>query len=147
MDIQVRSRQGARDFRSDVPWAAISITSNPHVWPELSDENRVGLLQLYFKDVTIPGENSITKGHVQQILDFVKTHWDHVECILVHCDAGMSRSPAVAAAIAKIFIGEGEDQYYFQRYWPNYLVYKMLLEAHFGPMVQLQSERPVEFFD
>ena len=144
MNIQVCSRRGAREFKSDVPWAAISITSNPHVWPDLSEENRVGLLQLYFLDRTQHGEDTITQEHVQQILDFVKEHWDKIDGLLVHCDAGLSRSPAVAAAIAKIFIGEGEDQPYFQRYWPNYLVYKMILEAHFGSIVTLQLERPEE---
>lgn len=135
MKIHVCSRNEARSFRSQVPWAAISITSSPHVWPELSEEGRVALLQLYFLDHTTPGDNSMTQEQAQEILQFVESVQGQIECLLVHCDAGMSRSPAVAAAIAKIFIGEDEDKSYFQRYFPNYLVYKLILEARFGEMV------------
>jgi predicted protein tyrosine phosphatase len=137
MNIQVCSRKDARNFKCNVPWAAISITSSPHVWPDLSEEGRIAILQLYFLDHTTPGENSMTKEQAQVILQFMQSVQDQIECLMVHCDAGLSRSPAVAAAIAKIFIGEDEDKPYFQRYYPNYLVYKLILEAHFGDIVTL----------
>jgi len=44
--------------------------------------------------------------------------------MVVHCEAGMSRSPAVAAAIAEHL---GDDPLpYFARYTPNAHVFRML---------------------
>lgn len=147
MEIVVLSRKNARAFICGEPWAAISITSNPHVWPELSEKNRVGVLQLYFEDRTTPGDKSMTQEHADQILEFIRGVWEKIGVLMVHCDAGLSRSPAVAAAIARIFMGEGEDAVYFQRFWPNYHVYKMLLETHFGKIVPLQPQRAEEVSD
>ena len=147
MDIRVCSRRAAMAFKCEVPWAAISITSNPQAWPELSRENRIGLYQAYFLDATVPGEDSMTEVQAEEILEFVTWVWDKIECLMVHCDAGLSRSPAVAAGLAKIFIGEGADMPYFEKYWPNYLVYKLILEAHFGPMVSLCPQRDEPIYE
>jgi predicted protein tyrosine phosphatase len=54
-------------------------------------------------------------------------HSAEFENFIVHCDAGHSRSPAVAAAISKAF-GE-DDSMYFKRYRPNMRVYRNLLDV------------------
>lgn len=66
--------------------------------------------------------------HARAILDFVTRHRDTIERIVVHCDAGLSRSPAVAAALA-VCLGQS-DREFFQRYRPNMLVYRALLNEH-----------------
>jgi hypothetical protein len=52
----------------------------------------------------------------------------------VHCELGMSRSPAVAAAIC---LGLGEDSTrFFEEYQPNQFVYRLVLaEAPAEPPV------------
>jgi len=65
-----------------------------------------------------------------KILDFVAKWWGKVELILVHCDAGLSRSPAIAAALTRIFLGK-DDEYWFQEHFPNHLVYAELLREAF----------------
>lgn len=50
---EVRSARNTEFFRSDRPWAAISISSRDE-FPDLSEENRVGLLRLVFEDITQP---------------------------------------------------------------------------------------------
>lgn len=67
-----------------------------------------------------------TREHAARIADFVLPWIDQVEAVLVQCDAGMSRSPAVAAAIDKAV--NGDDAYWFKRYHPNSRVYSILLE-------------------
>lgn len=134
---EVRSRGYAQEFKLDVPWAAISIVTEPP-WPDLLEENRVGLLQMEFMDAEFVqptskwgnGLSIFNKDHAMQILDFVKEMWDQVECFLIHCDAGLSRSPAVAAAIENIYYGSGADQYWFATKTPNSLVYRTLLNVH-----------------
>jgi hypothetical protein len=48
---------------------------------------------------------------------------------MIHCEEGNSRGPAVAAAISRIYLGE--DKLYFlpHMYWPNRLVYQILLDT------------------
>lgn len=49
----VRSAYNAGLFRYERPWAAISITTEGD-FPNLSEENRLGLLQLVFADTADP---------------------------------------------------------------------------------------------
>lgn len=141
-EVFVRSKGHAAMFESDVPFAAISVSTNPGEWPVISETNRVGLLQLSFADRDMSGvtqemiaeKNLFRPDQAKQILDFVSQNWDKVEAFLIHCEAGLCRSPAIAAAITKI--GGGDDKWYFIHYSPNRYVYKTILESHFGPMVQ-----------
>jgi predicted protein tyrosine phosphatase len=65
----------------------------------------------------------------QQILDFVTCFKDKVDMIVVHCEAGISRSAGVAGALSKIL--NGDDKYYFDHYLPNMLVYRTILNTYF----------------
>jgi hypothetical protein len=124
----VRSARNAEFFRSDRPWAAISITSGPK-FPALDEANRVGLLRLNFDDTTEPGTpRSFTPALAAEILDFVAGVWGQVEVLLIHCDVGLSRSPAVAAALFRIYYGD--DGPWFELDFPNQLVYDLLVETH-----------------
>ena len=130
--IVVESVIGAHYFVRDVPWACISIVTEKNSWPKISEANRVGLLQLAFADITtIDGdeERAFNEDHAHQILDFVKEVWERINVLMVHCEEGNSRGPAVAAAISRIHLGE--DRLYFlpHMYWPNRLVYRILLET------------------
>ncbi len=142
MEIVVLSKKEAKLFRCDRPWAAISVATYLDDLPELSTSNLVGLLQLCFRDTTNTNhEHHFTKKEARAILDFVEQHWDQVEVFLVHCEAGLSRSPAIAAAISYIKFGRGTDNKYFEgKFWANYLVYKTILEEHYGELVPHHPE-------
>jgi predicted protein tyrosine phosphatase len=77
----------------------------------------------------------------RQVLDFVRAHLIQdqafaarqrpemaVQAIVVHCDAGLSRSPAVAAALTRGLF-EQDDSHWFKTKAPNMLVYRRLLNA------------------
>ena len=135
--IEVRSITMARAFQCSVPWAAISIVSAVGGNPILSTENRVGLLNMAFEDIefprpTTPPELVFNKVMARQILDFVAEMYPKVECFLIHCHAGMSRSPAVAAAIEHIYHERGSDNYWFEHKTPNMMVYRGILNEHYG---------------
>lgn len=49
-----------------------------------------------------------------------------IKTLIVHCSAGVSRSPAVAAAITKKYLGD--DSFFFETQIPNKHVYNLLLE-------------------
>lgn len=69
----------------------------------------------------------VTEADAKAIWTFVREHAGHYDAVVVHCEQGMSRSPAVAAALAK---GLGLDARRFWRdYQPNQFVYELLLAA------------------
>jgi len=90
------------------------------------------IYRLKFDDVD--GEQ---KGYVpfnkvvaQALAGAIKERIDHCDFLIVHCDAGISRSPAIVVAILEYFTG---DKQIYKRY-PNYnrLVYKLIMEALHG---------------
>lgn len=124
---EVRSARNAEFFRSDRPWAAISISSRED-HPALDEQNRAGLLQLVFDDTAQPDNpRAFTVCQAEEILQFVERMWDKVQTFLIHCEIGMSRSPAVAAALSKVCYND--DGLWFEMDFPNRLVYQLLVEA------------------
>ena len=63
------------------------------------------------------------------ILDFAQRYWPVVDLLLVHCEAGTSRSPAVAAALSRIYLGHDGEFLLPHLYQPNRLVLDTLLEV------------------
>jgi len=131
-EIIVRSRTLAKEFFCDLPWACVSITTPGDGWPVLNKAKCMDVLQTQFYDAEFKRpefEDKYFFGSEQanQILDFVNGVWNKIDLFMVHCQAGISRSPAIAAAIAKIKYGN--DTEFFERYCPNSLVYSMLLRT------------------
>ena len=74
-----------------------------------------------------PDVQPMTSEQAARVWDFVDRHRSEIETIVVHCEGGYSRSPAVAAAIAE---GLGLDHRRFlQNYMPNQHVYHTMLDA------------------
>ena len=142
MKILVMGRKSAEQFKSTENYVMISITSpySPQANIELK-EPLMGILRLSFHDWNekekeiVEKTNSIeskkmiyfNKEMAQEILLFVMCYIKYVDLIVVHCEAGISRSAGVAGAIAKCFCGD--DSYYFKHYIPNTLVYKTIVET------------------
>ncbi len=74
-----------------------------------------------------PEMKPITPAQAKKIRDFVHRHHAAVGAIVVHCEQGMSRSPAVAAAISDA-LGL-EAQRFWQFYTPNVYVYHTVADA------------------
>ena len=119
----------------DVPTIIISIRSMGDMPPKKlflhSNPQIKSFITLAFDDVTTYHENyyPITEQQARKIAKFVMRYKDSVEQIIVHCDAGISRSAGVAAAIAKYL--NGNDDYFFVRspYTPNMTCYHKVLFA------------------
>lgn len=104
----------------------------PH--PELRESpHRLGVLRLAFDDIEPTrkrphgAKTPMTLGHAREIRLFVEAHLETVELIVVHCEAGVSRSPAVAAALWRWL--EGTRGPFFDRFRPNSHVYRTLWDA------------------
>ena len=79
-------------------------------------------------DTAEPGEIVLmSREQAEQIRAFIETHRSDVGTVVLHCEAGMSRSPAVAAALCRAF-GDN-DHPFWQEYQPNRYVYNLLTQV------------------
>ena len=111
----------------------ISITSPGYKHPELPPlESRVSLLKLKFHDID---KSFVSKGKIyptfskeqaKNIWDFYN-YWKYtISTVICQCEVGICRSAGAAAGLAKA-IGQ-DDGEFFERYIPNRLVYRLILE-------------------
>ena len=129
MEILVMSREQARLFEHDKPYAIIGIngTHNSEISYIYSDK-MVTVLRVEFDDIMRPlkGMTLFNADIAEQIWKFVDWIHDEIDLLMVHCDSGISRSAAVAAAISKVY--NGHCTKYFNWYCPNQHVYKTMLK-------------------
>ena len=77
------------------------------------------------EDITL-----MTDEDARRIWSFVKKWEKKIGTVVVHCEQGMSRSPAVAAALCKR--RGGDESRFFKRYQPNLYVYRLMLDCPLG---------------
>lgn len=135
----VTDRNGARTLKPSEPFVWISIATPDDPAAAVS-ENSSGVLRLWFHDLeTAPGEafgavygphKLFDPGMASEVLRFVlDTARRGISVICVHCDAGVSRSGAVAKWLADTFdAGVSSDRVLI----PNQRVLRMLGEATTG---------------
>lgn len=114
------------------PYVVVSISDTENRRPRLKHPATFrGNLFVQFHDAEPVTGSSLPEGivvidqaHAKKIWTFVQRHRNHVGTIVVQCEQGMSRSPAVAAAICR-WLGLDESRF-FAEYQPNEFVYRML---------------------
>jgi predicted protein tyrosine phosphatase len=127
----VYSRADAAHMQAfDKPWAIISIKNPGMSELKFPTENRVGVLRLDFDDLDyVPHDDRyyvlFSPEMARNVWDFVNTVWEKADTLVVHCNHGVSRSPAIAAAIAKVKFGD--DSKWFNTKVPNRRVFKCML--------------------
>lgn len=112
------------------PYAVISITTPGDEEATIApSDNCRAVLRLSFYDIRAAECNAewqtVLPEHARRIWAFVGRYWEHIEELIIHCDAGQSRSPAVAAALDKVL--HGDDSRWWKGFRFNYLVYETLL--------------------
>ena len=126
-------RDEIKTFVPEVPYLIVSVSDPNKPEAEIVDSpNLRGVLRLKFHDVGQPrkfqatSDVAMTPEQAKQVLSFVQERLPGVELIICQCEEGVSRSVALAAALSRIL--QGEDEYFFQGYWPNRWVYDLLLK-------------------
>jgi len=151
MEIIVLSRLFAEEIvpDMDIRHAVISITTPENLKPaefklneylkevlyikcydiDFSDGNvtpiRAAILEKY-------GHGLFTDTQAKEVTDFVIKVKDSVEVIVCHCDAGISRSAGVGAAISLILNGSDKDIFNDKRYRPNMYMYRKILDNYYN---------------
>ena len=86
-------------------------------------------------NMTLPADITLmSEDHAKQIWQFVRKWERQVGAVVVHCEQGMSRSPAVAAALCKAY--GGDERCFFREYQPNGYVYKLMVDCRKGNIEQ-----------
>jgi len=71
----------------------------------------------------------ITEDQARTIHDFVLAHINEVDTIICHCDAGVSRSAGVAAALSKALNDDDFQFFNGSMYCPNMTCYRKVLDS------------------
>ena len=129
--IEILSRRKLADlltYKDFISSIAIIEIKNHWYEDELSLSGVKAHLELVFNDVSDPDGGAMTREQAKEIVAFVRS-LEETTPIYVSCMGGISRSPAVAAAIV---FSEGYDDWYIWRsicYSPSSWCYTLLLEA------------------
>jgi predicted protein tyrosine phosphatase len=121
-----------KEFNPDQKFAIITVTDSEVNFIELPLQ-MIAWLKVKVDDLEdgdkLPNKRSsiFDMDHANAIKNFVEHTLDVVDFFIIHCDAGMSRSPAVAAALSLVF--NGDDSEFFKGKTPNRTVYRRMLEA------------------
>lgn len=129
MNIIVLSEFQIKHVNPTTPYIVISISSPNSTKVSIPSNTYLkNVLYLSFYDLDKPVQQYqlFTQDYAQQIVKFVKEYINEIDLIICQCEAGISRSAGVAAALAKWL--NGNDDIYFKKYIPNNLVYRLLLE-------------------
>ncbi len=145
MNVSVMSRAGALTYchkPHEEKVVMISISDPYGAYSSKPFKSRkngvVAILPLSFADCDRPGSPDVygretaesdimSEEDAEKIAEFLSRHKD---CdVIVHCDAGISRSAGVAAAILLWATGHDEQIFNSYRYRPNMLCYRKTLEA------------------
>ncbi len=138
MDFKILNLWQAEDFVAKkyltlkTPYSLISITEPGTINHLRDDKKRYGVLRLSFHDLDVEtyGYKIFNKDHAKTILNFyVDSFNNDVGTIIVHCHAGLSRSPAVAIALCEIADQDSEDLIKTYPYY-NKLVYRVLINTY-----------------
>ena len=113
-------------------------TNPPKVF--CSDTNKVqAILSLAFDDVEADDplmflqgskEHCMTHKDAMLVRAFVKHWFERVDMIIVHCDAGVSRSAGIVSALMQIYDSKGWVMWKTQSKSPNMTCFLRTLEAY-----------------
>lgn len=143
MEFIVLSRENAADFSYRVKKNCIFISITD---PELCDNSFANnhyikaILKLKFDDVDgfqdklLFNEIPMSLTQAKQIADFVLQWKDKVDLIVVHCEAGISRSAGVCAAIMKYLTNDDMAIFGNCYFCPNMYCYRLVLNAFMCPL-------------
>lgn len=138
IDVEVFSRAKVLDYANkshSLRTASISICDVNSTIPLLSnirdDNGIVKSIILNFNDTDKLDSQCITDEDATKIVSFVhEVEKEDIDFIIVNCEAGISRSSGVAAAISKYLIND-DNQFFGNRYVPNIACYRKVLNKFF----------------
>ena len=136
MKFEVLSRQNAKklSYKQDIEDCVIvSITDVNSPYNNFAQNPHIkGVCHIKFDDVDFGEDNCIDRKDGEKIIAFVNQYVNKVDKIIVHCEAGVSRSAGVCAALMQIVNGSDMEIFGNARFCPNMSCYRTILETYYG---------------
>jgi len=135
MIVEIMSRTGIEVFSRQEHMekiAVISISDIDKESPYIFNNPANGIieqLRLHFDDVDLGQPNCITEEIAGRIAAYIFSLQNVVDKIIVHCEAGISRSAGVGAAIMKYLCDDDWAVFANPRFRPNMICYRKVLNA------------------
>jgi predicted protein tyrosine phosphatase len=121
-EVLILSETKARAYEPSGREVCISVTDPGKPEARLSG-GFLAILRLAFTDIAEPVEDPwhvvFAPGHATQIVQFVQK-WSDVSRVVIHCRAGLSRSPGIAMGLCDVFswpLGEMEREHPLCNKW------------------------------
>lgn len=117
MKIKIFSKHSIRNYEPEGKSFCIRISSH-ELYP-LKFENKYEEISSFsFDDVEFENDYSITEDEAFELLEFAKKAiTSNADELIIHCDYGQRRSPAVGIAISEMFQGSDNG---LRLLYPNY---------------------------
>ena len=116
-------------YKQSLPFIIVSIGSIGAKNAVFAENQQLkAVLRVKFDD-TDSKLGAITPETAQEMVDFVNAWKDKVNHIIVHCDAGVSRSAGVCAALMLWLNGDDSPIFDDPFYKPNMRCYRTILNA------------------
>lgn len=133
MQFRILSRTGAKSYfyhPLDHDCVVISITDIDSDPVHFAQNNRIkAILRRSFADTDANVPNAMQKEDADRIVEFVSRWKDQVEEIIVHCEAGISRSAGVCAALMLWLNGTDSPIFDNAYFHPNMRCYRLVLNS------------------
>jgi len=128
-----------------VPFIVVSISSHEEPTCDIPDHDQLlEVLYLKFDDKSYETQETlvhyervaypITKEDAEKLLQFIETYKNKVNDIIVHCEAGISRSTGTALALSEILNETNQPEKFIQSLCglqhANKLVRDLILKIH-----------------
>lgn len=138
LPIRIMSRQAAENaIPTETTMFMISISDVGSPLPNIkaSKLNR-GCIQMQFDDVYEDEPNAMTAAQAKELVGWIEYFFEHIQCeqMWVHCEAGVSRSAAIAAATARCLFGDDTSIFANPNFYPNKHVYLLMCKAFGNPV-------------
>ena len=149
MKFEVMSRTNAKKMSciNDIDdCIIISITDAGSEPNHFNDNSHIkAILNVQFNDVEFGDSKCITYEQANNILKFVNDNINNVSKIIVHCEAGISRSAGVCAALMKIINDNDSPIFENPRFCPNMSCYRAIMEAYFGSYDEEVADEKIKY--
>lgn len=148
MEIVILDRLSARDYEPKNNKTSIIriYESSGDILSLKHDSKFKNVFTYRFDDIDVDIKNNVSEklygispDCAKQIIEDFKNIKDNTDTLIVHCMAGISRSPAIAFALNEIFNLESLDKndFFDGKKYGNYnrYVYSMMLRTIYGNMI------------
>lgn len=141
MLFQILSKTKAQreSYKIQIPSIIISITDPDKDRAHFASNPKIiGICRVSFDDADSHNKTDeeilMSVDDAKKIRSFIDRYRDRVDQIIVHCEAGQSRSAGVMAAIIEYLTGDKHAVFGDPRYRPNMHCYRLMMNEFFGPI-------------